>query len=107
MTIGEIKERLKETINDPMELTELYARLSSEYSSLCDIISEVSRRRPQSWNEIRKDCTSDKQADRKWEMTQDGTDYIAIKNELKGLQKLLSDTRMRIVALQDQSRNLY
>lgn len=87
-----IQESLREghLTNDPHGCAEAKAQLAGEYSFWSGIISEIEIRKPKEWLKIREGCKSDKEADRKWDLTDDGINEIGISRTLKRIDKLIT-----------------
>jgi len=59
------------------------------------------------WTELRDKTSSDKQADRLWEQTEDGRRQIKLKRTLKGVDKIISACKIRLRRLENEAYNKY
>ena len=65
-------------------------KLAGQYSFLSGILGDILARKPKTWLLLRESCKSDSQADRKYEMTDDGINEIGIRLQIKAVEKMLS-----------------
>lgn len=80
---------------------EIYT-LSDEYYKCSIEMGEIAERSGTKWLELRADCKTDKEADRKWDTTADGKREAYLKFYLKGLEKKISSLKMSIRILTGQ-----
>lgn len=90
----------------PSELSEQLMEESAKYGKAVDELTEILRTKSVKWLEIRKDCTSDTQAEREWGRTMDGIREMSLKYTLKALEKSMSATKTRLRILELEARNL-
>lgn len=109
MTIEEIQNRLREgeLLNNPHEVAEIKAWLSGEYSFIQARLSEIEARRGAIWMTMRQGCKTDKETDRKYEMSQDGHDWIILRGQSRGIEKMLSSLSSLLRIAEGESRNLH
>ena len=97
--IKEINEEIAENLmnglynNDPHGATEAAMKLSGYYSWICGQLEIILSQKPKVWNEMRKDVKSDTACERKWEMTPDGINEMALKLRAKSVEKMMSSLR--------------
>ncbi len=91
----------------PSELSEKLMQESAEYSQVCDGLSDILKVKAVKWMEIRERCTSDKQADQRWDATVDGLSEISCRFKLKALDKSMSAIKTRLRIIEGEARNLY
>ncbi len=109
MTLEEITIDLQQPNIPPGKLSEYRLWLSAHYSYLGAKMEEVLLNKPQKWLAIRSDSgiKSDAQADREWEMTEDGQIELKCKWQIKRVEHLLSGINTRLRVMENEARNQY
>lgn len=91
----------------PSMLVEIRTDLSRLYATLEGTTSLIEQRFPAVWLSIRETTKTDKEANIRYDMTQDGQDKIALKATQKGLEKILSALNQQIAVKRDEAKNTY
>lgn len=108
MNLGEYRNKLKDN-KFPSELSEINLDMSAEYAYLTEQLINILRKKPAIWDGIRYSGTvkSDTAAERLWEKTPEGLDEMALRLELKALDKMMTSSRTRIGVLSGEARNQF
>lgn len=107
-TIQEAQEFLRSGQQDPQVSATLRSKLAGEYSFLSGQLQDILARKPKAWMSIREYTTSDKQADQKWEASDDGINEVGLKMQIKVVEKMLSALKTIIeVAMNDRNNSNY
>ena len=104
MTIQEITEQLSIESN-PYQLAILKTRLAAEYARLCDILEGCLKTKADKWESFRKERTSDTQAERAWERTEEGIGEMVCRLRMKKIEKLMSSASSRISTAENDLKN--
>lgn len=88
----------------PTEAVELRTKLAGLYSFYSSIYQDILSRKPKTWLKLRESCKSDTQADRQYEMTEDGINEIGLKLKIKVIEKLMSAFKT-IIEVANNERN--
>lgn len=93
----------------PNKLATWRLQLSGEYAFIAQRLAEVQMAKPDIWLAIRErdGITSDAQADREWERTEQGKNERAYKTQLKYLEKIMSALRTRINVAEGEAYNQF
>ena len=93
----------------PGKLAEYKQLLAAHYAQLTELLTDIEISKPERWLKIRSQegISSDKSADREWDMTEDGKSEIQIRNRLKAMDKLTSSISTRIRVAEGESRAQY
>jgi hypothetical protein len=102
--IQEAEDFLKNGSTDPHTATELRSKLSGEYSWISGQLQDILARKPREWMKMRTEVDTDKQADRKWEASDDGINETGLKMQLKVCEKMMSALKT-IIEVQNNERN--
>lgn len=106
-----IEEIIEELRTDapftPQILAEYRSRLAAEYSFVAEQLEKILVRKPLVWDELRGKVTSDAQADRAWERTEDGRNEIGYRLRLKSFERLSSALKSRIEVMQGEARGQF
>lgn len=89
-TIANIQTTLQSGKFAPTEAVEARLVIAGYYAFASEQLEDILIRKPATWAKIRETCTSDKQADREFEKTQDGINEIGLSLRLKRYEKMLS-----------------
>lgn len=81
-------------------------KLSALYAQDDELFALILERRAAIWATIREKTTSDKAADRQYEMMQDGIDEMKLRHKLKRYEKQMSANRLMLEVLSGEARNL-
>lgn len=103
-SLKEAEEFLKGGSVDPHTAVALRSKLTGEYSFYSSIYQEILARKSKTWLSLRDTCSSDSQADRKYDMTEDGINEIGLKLKLKVIEKMMSQLRI-VIDLNNNERN--
>lgn len=107
MTLNEIGELLRGEKLTPGQLSELRLKLAGEYSFIASRLDDIVMTKPQEWLYLREQSTSDNQADKKYELTENGKLEKVYRQQLKTCERMMSAIKTRIEILQGESRNQY
>jgi hypothetical protein len=109
MTLEDITIELQQPNIPPGKLSEYRLWLSAHYSYLAQKMESVLINKPAKWLHIRSQpgINSDTQADREWEMSEDGQIELKCKWEMKATEKLLSGISSRLRTMENEARNQY
>ena len=105
--IEDIEKQLKEGGQSPHQLADFRVQLSAEYSHLAGMLEQILRRKPAVWNEIRKNCTSDKQSDKVFDATIDGLDEMTLRITMKRADKLISACSSLLRVFESEAKNQF
>lgn len=89
------EERLQQVSGEIYTLSDNYYKCSVEMGSIAE-------RSGTAWLELRKDCKTDKECDRKWDTTADGKRENYLKFYLKGCEKKIAALKMEARILTGQ-----
>lgn len=107
MTLNEIGQKLREDKLTPGQLSELRLQLSGIYSFIASQLDDILLTKPEDWLSLREQTTSDTQADRKYELTENGKLEKIYRQQLKSCEKMMSAIKTRIEIIQGEARNQY
>jgi len=107
MTLDEIGQKLREEKLNPGQLSELRLKLSGIYSFIASQLDDILLTKPGDWLSLREQTTSDTQADRKYELTENGKLEKIYRQQLKSCEKMMSAIKTRIEIIQGEARNQY
>ena len=94
ISIDSIIQDLREgSVIAPGTLMEYERWCVGEFAWIAGLLKDILVEKATQWSEIRKNVSSDNQADQLWAQTQSGRDEIGYKWELKRLSKLISTIR--------------
>lgn len=102
--VKQAQEFLRSGQTNPHEARDLRSRLAGEYSFRSGMLQDILARKPKTWMDIRATTTSDKQADQKWEQSDDGINEVGLKMQIKAIEKMMSALKT-IVDVQMNERN--
>lgn len=89
----------RELADDLMKKTGLFENQSEE-------MMRILTGKPFKWSALRDTVSSDKQADREWEKTTDGNREIALKYEMRSLEKQISALKIGLRLKDQEARNM-
>lgn len=107
MDISAVIEQLKNDGLSPRELSNIKVRLAAEYAYLSGQLQTVFTLKAERWEKFREQCTSDTQAERKWEKTESGLAEMRLKLTMKSIEKLLSAISAKLNVLDQEARMNY
>jgi uncharacterized protein len=107
VTLDEIAQKLIDEKMTPGQLSEVRMKLSATYSFIATRLDEILMVKPQEWLKIREQSTSDNQADRKWELTENGRLEKVYRQQLKTCEKMMSAIKTRIEVMTGEAKNQY
>jgi hypothetical protein len=107
VTLNEIAKKFVKERMSPGELSELRMQLSADYSFTATRLDEILMLKPKEWLRIREKATSDNQADRKWELTDNGSLEKVYRQQLKTCEKMMSAIKTRIEVMTGEAKNQY
>lgn len=108
MKIDEIIEMIRNNeVLTPGELAEYKLQLSAEYGYVIGLLDDILRKKPDEWVLIRnrEDVSSDKQADREWEASENGKNEMSCKYTLKRIEKVMSGINTKLRAYEQEAKN--
>lgn len=91
----------------PGKLSEQLIVESHEFGQYADRLADILKVKPHKWLMIRKDTTSDTQAERKWSTTYEGIDETVIRLKMKKLLVSMSAIKTRLRTMSDEAKNIY
>lgn len=91
----------------PGQLSEIRLELAGHYSLLADELQEILKIKPEKWIEIRKMVKSSAEADMLWAASEEGKREMALKWQLKVVEKLMSSIRLRLEVMSKEAQNFY
>lgn len=103
--LEDIERRLRENTLIPKELGDNLGYLAGEYGFWSSRLEDILLRKPAKWNELRKEKSSDRAAERAWEATEDGVNEMTLRLKLKRLEKLMSAVKTIINIKNVEVRN--
>lgn len=92
---------------NPHELAQRRVDLSAEYATDSARLGELKAFRAIRWLVLRKDCKTDKEADRTWEATSEGQEEMKLQYKTKGMEKEISALNTMLRVLDSEARNQY
>jgi uncharacterized protein len=107
VTLDEIAKKLIEEKLTPGQLSEIRMKLSANYSFIATRLDDILLAKPQEWLQIRDQSTSDNQADKKYELTENGKLEKVYRQQLKTCEKMMSAIKTRIEVMSGEARNQY
>lgn len=106
ITIKEIEETLRNGVQlSPHEAVEYKLILAGEYSFAAGQLETILSHKPLTWLEIRKHKSSDAQADREYERSEDGVNEIGLKLRLKSISTMMSSLTSLIKVAEGESKS--
>lgn len=90
----------------PHLMAEKRVALADEYASLTDELANILAHKAIEWSAYRVNSKTDKEADRKWEASDEGIREMRIKLHLKALEKQISSIKTMLDVLTNEARNL-
>ena len=81
-------------------------RMSADYARLSEQLGDILEVKAKAWEAIRLGCTSDKQADKKWDGSEHGIKEMRLRLKLKSLEKEMSAISSHLRVLDAEMRNL-
>lgn len=94
-------------MDSPHQLAERRVELSAQYARDSERLGEIKAYRAIRWLVIRKDCKTDKEADRTWEATPEGQEEMKLQYKTKGMEKEISALNTLLRVLDGEARNLH
>lgn len=78
------------------QAVEFRNKLAGDYAYYADLLLVIQSRKPQAWNDVRGKVKSDSQADRHYELTDDGVQELWLKSKMKAIEKMMSSFKSMI-----------
>jgi hypothetical protein len=91
----------------PGDLAQMRQFLAGEYAFIAGQLQDIVMRKPDVWRLFREKTTSDKQADRMYEATEDGKLEAVYRLKCKAIEKLMSAIKTRLEIASGEARNQY
>lgn len=90
------------------QLADEVVKLSGEYSTMAEELSAILSLKAVKWAMFRVEegCTSDKQADKKWDRTAEGIREMQLKLIMKASEKRQSALKTMLRLMETEARNL-
>ena len=108
MTLEHITHYLKEDEGlNPHQLSQHLLWLAGEYAFQATGWERIQKEKPEVWLKLRDQCTSDTQAERKWNKTESGINEIILRNKLRVIEKLMSSIKARLRVMESEARNQF
>jgi len=92
--------------NSPRDLCGIKTSLALLYAEYSGILENCLIEKAEKWEDFRKDATSDTQAERKWERTEEGMGETVTKLRMKKIEKLLSAVSSKIQVAEMEAKNM-
>ena len=93
----EIHKLVDESISTSVpRLAEVAVELSSYYFTFAEKLKDITIFKADEWMKLRADQKSDTSTDRKWDSLPEGKQEIELRSILKGLEKHISNIKMRL-----------
>jgi hypothetical protein len=96
-----------DTTKTPRELAEERLQEAYDIATLGEMLVDVYKEKAKLWPEFRSEAKSTVEADRKWEMTEQGLLEKEIKIKMKVKEHKISAIRTYLEVLNNESRNQY
>jgi hypothetical protein len=94
---SEVKRLIGESVEaSPPVLAQIAVELSSYYFNFAEKLKDITIFKADRWMELRKEQKSDNSTDRLWDSTNKGKQEIELRSMLKGLEKHISNIKMRL-----------
>jgi len=95
LSVDYIQDRLRDDfrIIVPAEVCSFRRYLAGEYSWVMSQLETLEKKYPFEFEMLRKETTSDKRADHKYDMTDNGLDRMVYKKQCKRIEKMLSSLK--------------
>ena len=95
--VGEVKRLIGESVEaSPPVLAQIAVELSSYYFTFAEKLKDIAVFKADEWMKLRADQKSDNSTDRKWDSLPEGKTEIELRSILKGLEKHISNIKMRL-----------
>jgi len=107
MTLEEIGQKLREEKLTPGKLSELRMKLAGAYQFIASRLDDILMTKPQEWLYLRDQSKSVAEADRKWELTDNGKLEVIYRNQLKTCDRMMSAIKTRLEIMHGEARNQY
>ncbi len=90
------------------EMAENVVTLSAEYSTMSEELADILTLKAVKWAMFRTEegCTSDKQADKKWDASAEGLREMKLRLIMKASEKRQSALKTMLRILENESRNM-
>jgi len=105
--LEEIGQKLREEKLCLGQLSELRMKLAGTYQFIASRLDDVPMTKPQEWLYLRDQSKSVAEADRKWELTDNGKLEVVYRNRLKTCDRMMSAMKTRLEIMQGEARNQY
>ena len=104
-----IKELILEIQKNPPpgRLAVITVELSSWFATLSQQLEDILVFKADRWQELRKDCKSDKSTDRLWDSLVEGKNEIKLRSQLKYLEKIISSIKFLLRVKEVESYGKY
>ena len=87
---------------NPLDLSRRISELSEEYYEASLEMGTIAERSGVAWLTLRKECKTDAECNKKWDVTPDGRRSAYLRYYLKGLEKSISAKKMELRMLTGQ-----
>lgn len=92
---------------NPHFLADKRMALAAEYASKSERLGFIIGLKAQEWPNLRKDVTSDNQAEKLWQRSEIGVEESMIRLRLKAMDKEFSAIKTMLEVLQGEARNQF
>jgi len=92
---------------NPHDLAERRVLLSAEFSRCSEKLGRIKAGRAIKWLELRSISKTDKEADRRWEASEEGQEEAILTYKCKGLEKEISSISTMLRVLDNEAHNLH
>jgi len=110
-TLKEISELIKANLENPHELSKIHLEISADYGYLSSLLIPLKEEKTQKWIDLKfssgDDKVSDKLADMRYLLTDEGKLEQSIEIKMKAIEKMMSSLKNNMFILNQESRNQY
>jgi len=110
-TLIEYSKLIKDNLENPHNLSKIHLEISADYGYLSSILIPLKEKKPQVWINIKfsdgENKVSDKLADMKYLITDDGKLENGVEIKMKALEKMMASIKNNMYVLNQESKNQY
>lgn len=90
----------------PNDLINDINRYTHETAILSEMLVELNKAYATWWEDNRPEFTSDKQAEKSWDLTKSGIEMMEVKTKIKVKERRISAAKMTYRHMENEARNL-
>lgn len=106
LSIEHIEQNLAGDGVSPRQLAEYRVYLAAIYSLRGSEMAAIEIRKAREWLVLRRGATSVAETDRAWDVTDDGQRQIALKWELRRIEKLIAAAASMLRVMENEARHI-